>query len=73
MTYLSTRMTVCHMAKQPFGDAEMAVPLLLQLAVVVNTYWKALRLPGYVLRLLLDAHLPSGAPVRPGVVMTKPK
>lgn len=39
MAYLSTRMTVCHMAKQPFGHAELAVPLLLQLACVANTHW----------------------------------
>lgn len=39
MAYLSTRMIVCHMAKQPFGDAELLLPVLPQLLVVLNTYY----------------------------------
>ncbi len=38
MAYLSTRMIVCHMAKQPFGHAELLLPVLPQLLVVLNTY-----------------------------------
>ena len=39
MAYISTRMIVCHMAKQPFGDAELLLPVLPQLLVVLNTYY----------------------------------
>jgi hypothetical protein len=38
MAYLSTRMIVCHMAKQPFGDAELLLPVLPQLLIVLNAY-----------------------------------
>lgn len=42
MAYLSTRMIVCHMAKQPFGTSELALPVLPQLLVALNTYWQHL-------------------------------
>jgi hypothetical protein len=42
MAYLSTRMTVCHMAKQPFVKPELFLPLGLQLAAVLNTHWLVL-------------------------------
>lgn len=45
VAYLSTRMTVMHMAKQPFGHAELLLPIVLQCACVVNTYWQVLDLP----------------------------
>jgi len=45
MAYLSTRMIVCHMAKQPFGASELALPVLPQLLVVFNTYWQHLPQP----------------------------
>lgn len=38
MAYLSTRMIVCHMAKQPFGDTELLLPIFPQLLIVLNTY-----------------------------------
>lgn len=47
MAYLSTRMIVCHMTKQPFGASELALPVLPQLLVVFNTYWQ--HLPGPLL------------------------
>jgi len=45
MAYLSTRMIVCHMAKQPFGVSELALPVLPQVLVVFNTYWQHLPQP----------------------------
>jgi hypothetical protein len=45
MAYLSTRMTVSHVAKLPFGVRAVAAPILLQLLAVLNTYWQVLRLP----------------------------
>ncbi len=56
MAYLSTRMTVCHMAKQPFGFLELTLPVLPQLLVVLNTYWQ--HLPRVLLVTQLEGKLP---------------
>ena len=67
MAYLSTRMILCHMAKQPFGDAELWHPVLPQLLDVANTYGRQapIDLPRRVaLRCVraceVDASLPRG-------------
>ncbi|EWM27687.1 cdp-ethanolamine:dag ethanolamine phosphotransferase [Nannochloropsis gaditana] len=45
MAYLSTRMIVSHMAKQPFGSAELILPVLPQVLVLANTHCRLLSEP----------------------------